>query len=283
MNMKYKLKRFFQLLGIQAKMDLMWFLRDTKYACLGIFADVFSTISAASGIFMLAWRFDGMAGMDKYEVLFMLGYVMVQSGIFVLFCCANNGHISRIIGRGQLEHLFMQPLSLPVQLMTSGFTPFTGGGLNLISGAAIMAVAAYRLGVPISLGWFLTLFSFLLVSFGIIISLSYLFSSVAFYAPVAAEEISSYVLDASTELSRYPLSGMPLRLQWPLVTFFPAGLIAWFPTMTLMGKTPMELPEFFPAIVAAILFLITRYIFRKGLKHYVKTGANRYVPYGYRR
>ncbi len=53
--------------------------------------------------------------------------------LFILFGAQNNIHISRIIGRGQLEHLFIQPLPLKAQLLTCGSSPFTGSG-NFVVG-----------------------------------------------------------------------------------------------------------------------------------------------------
>jgi ABC-2 type transport system permease protein len=260
----------------------MWLIRDSKYAVLGVLSDLISNLSAMGSIFLLAWQFDGVGGMDKFEVLFMLGYIMVINGLFTTFFGGNNGHISRIIGRGQLDHLFMQPLSLPVQLITCGFYPFTGGGLALLSGAGVLAVSATQLKIVVGVGWIAALTGFLAASMLILLSLSYMISSVAFYAPVAAEEISTYVIGLAMDLGKYPLSGMPKGIQLPLVFIFPAGLMAWFPALALMGKSPLDLPAVYPALAALVLMMLAQYIFRRGMNHYVKTGANRYVPYGYR-
>ena len=74
--------RFISLYGLYAKMDIAWFLRDTITCLICICADFISNIAAVTGVFLLAWRFDGVGGMNKYEVLFMLGYVTVITGVF---------------------------------------------------------------------------------------------------------------------------------------------------------------------------------------------------------
>ena len=275
-----RIRLFFRLLGISAKMDLAWLIRDTKYALLAISTELIANIASQAGIYLLAVRFGGVGGMQSDEVLFMMAYIVALSCLFGLFGSSNNGHISRIIGRGQLEHLMIQPVSLPMQLMTSGFMPFTSGSLGIILSLYLLFTAAARLGLAIDFLWALGLVGSLIVSLGIQVCIGYLFSAAAFYAPVAAEEITTDVYEILDGLSRYPLSGMPRFIIAPLLSLFPAGLIGWYPCMVLFGK-----PGFFalmPLGVLLLFFLITQFVFRKGFKHYVQTGANRYLPHGFR-
>ncbi len=277
---KITLRRYLSLCGIYAKMDLAWLLRDAKYALFAIFADTISNISTIAGIFLLAWRFDGLGGMGKYEVLFMLAYSNIMWGVLMMSGGCNALYISRIIGRGQWEHMFIMPLPYGVQL-TIGLFPFTCSS-TLISGVIIMCVAVTNLGITLPLWWILSLILNIIMSIIIVISFSYLASSFAFYAPVQCEEISSYALDSISHTGKFPLSGMPLYLQLPLLTLFPSGLLAWFPTMTLLGKQPLGLTAAFPVVVAIVLAFTAAYFFRKGFRYYVKKGINRYSNGGHR-
>ena len=276
------LRRILRLLAVSAGMDLAWLLRDTKYAVLGICGDMINNVAAVSGVFLIASRFGGIGGMSADEVLFMMAYSTMVTGIFILFGSGNNIHISRIIGRGQLEHLFIQPLPLGIQLTTSGFAPFTGGS-NFIAGVVLMTIAVSRLNLPVTFGWVASLAAYLLTTMIIIIARSYLVSSMAFYAPVAAEEISTTAIEDTWFISTFPLSGMPIFVQVPLLTVLPEGLMAWFPSLCLLGGPPLNLTKYYPMIFALIISLIASYIFRKGLNHYVTKGSNRYVPHGFRR
>ena len=276
------LKRILRLFAISAKMDLVWLFRDTKYAILGISGDIVNNLAAVSGVFLIASRFGGIGGMSADEVLFMMAYSTMTTGIFTMFGSSNNIHISRIIGRGQLEHFFIQPLPLSVQLSTYGFSPFTGGS-NFFVGIVLMAVAVGRMSLDVTFWWIVALIAYLLTTMTIIVARSYLVSSMAFYAPVAAEEISTTAIDDTWFLSTFPLSGMPVAIQIPLLTILPEGLMAWFPSLCLLGKPPLNLSIYYPMLFAIIISLATSYIFRKGLNHYVKKGSNRYVPHGFRR
>ncbi len=276
------IRRVFRLLGISAKMDLVWLLRDTKYAISGITADILSNLATVSGVFLISVRFGGIGGMSSDEVLFMMAYSTLVTGIFMLFGGANNIHISRIIGRGQIEHLFTQPLSLKVQLMTNGFCPFTSGS-NFIVGVILTVISVQRLGLEVTPLWILQLVAYALITMVIIVARAYLVSTMAFYAPVGAEEITYHVIDETWFTSTFPLSGMPLYIQVPLLTIMPEGLMAWFPALCLLGKPPQYFGMYYPMFFALILSIITIFVFKKGMKHYVTRGSNRYVPHGFRR
>jgi ABC-2 type transport system permease protein len=222
--------------------------------------------------------------MNRWDVLFMLGYVTCVTGLYQLFFSnCNTGHISRRIGRGQVDHMLIQPLPISVQLLTEGFIPFTGCQ-TLLFGIGILFGALRGMGKEPNTLWLLWLVGYLIVSVVIILGLSYLFSSLAFRWQVAYEEIASTVIDDLTGmLSNYPLSGMPVAVQLTLLTVVPAGLLGWFPACSLLGKAPLGLPVFYPLIVAAVIWSLAFFAFRKGFKYYVKTGSNRYTPGGHRR
>ncbi|MCL2832976.1 MAG: ABC transporter permease, partial [Treponema sp.] len=226
---------------------------------------------------------DGVGGMNRWDVLFMLGYVTCVTGLFQLFFTnCNTGHISRRIGRGQVDHMMIQPLPFAVQLATEGFIPVTGCQ-NLLFGFGITAWALAGMKKVISLLLFLGFAGYLVTSVAIIVGLSYLFSSLAFKWQVSLEEISSTVIDDLTGvLSNYPLSGMPVPVQLTMITIVPAGLLGWFPACALLGKAPLGLPVLYPLAAAAVIWVLAVFAFRKGLNYYVRFGSNRYTAGGHR-
>ena len=273
------IKRYFELLGIYARMDLFSLMRDSKFMAIAITADIVSNLSSISGIFLLAWKFGGIGGMDRFEILFMLAYGNIVMGFLNMMGGCNALFPSRIIGRGQWEHMFIMPLPYAVQL-TVGIFPFTCSG-NLLSGIVVLCIAVRSLNTPLSWWWLIALILLLLCSMVIVVALSYLFSSLAFYAPVQCEEISSTVIYSAEHTMTFPLSGMPMYIRYPLLTIFPAGLMAWFPTMILLGKTT-AFENFYPAVFALLLSLAAAYFFRKGFRYYVQKGINRYSSGGHR-
>lgn len=276
------LRRYGRLMALYAKMDLAWLCRDTKFALTCIFTESVSYLAGLSGIFLLAARFDGVGELSAGEVLFMLAYAAMVAGVFQLFFSANNvGHISRRIGRGQLDHMLIQPLPLHTQLMTEGFLPFTGSSA-LLTGTVLLCVAASRLGLPVSLGWLTRLLGSLAVTTGMCLGYSYLASSLAFWFPVQAEEIATDALGLLDGFATYPLTGMPLALQTLMLTAVPAGLMAWFPAMNLLGRAPLGWPQTYPVLFTIFLGLLAGFCFRKGMMYYVRKGIHRYIRGGFR-
>ena len=278
-NIVIAIKRYMRLLAIYAKMDFAALLRDTKFMIIAIISDICADISAISGIFLLAWRFDGIGGLDKYEILFMLAYGGIVNGLIRIFDHGNASFPSRIIGRGQWEHMFIMPLSYGVQML-AGFFPFTCSG-NFVSAIIMMCVALANLNVILPWWWLFVFAGNIAVSMVIVVALSYLVSSLAFYAPVQCEEISSAVRYSVEYTATFPLSGMPLYMRLPLLTIFPAGLIAWLPTLIILGKTPAA-ANIYPMIFAALVSCAAAHFFKKGFRYYVRTGINRYVAGGHR-
>lgn len=282
MEDKLTFGRYMRLMRLYARMDLNWLTQDTKYSIICILSDIVSMISAVSSVLLLAVRFGGVGGLSEGETLFMLGFATVGNGLFTMFFCNFNvANISRRIGRSQLDHMMMQPLPLAAQLATEGFAPFTGTGA-LISGIFVTVWAMLRLEQPLA-WWAWPVMALLLICYlGIMLGMSYLISSTAFYRPVSCEEISSIMIDALNTLSRFPLGGLSPALQGALLSVLPAGLLGWFPALLLLGKAPLMPGILLPAAICADACSLAALAFRKGLRHYVKVGSNRYRGMGHR-
>lgn len=276
-------RRLCQLWAIHARLDLMWFLRDTKYCLANIAADIVGNLSAIAGVFLISEKFGNIGGMTKEQILFMLGYACLVDGVILMFFSMNNvACISRTIGRGQLDHCLIQPVPLWMQLLTEGFIPISGNSM-LLCGIGITSLALQRLMLPLELIKILLLIVSVLGSVVIILSFSYLTGSVAFYAPVAGEEISTTSVGLFSALKTFPIGGLTIGAKIVLCTVIPVGLTAWFPANLVLGQSPQGMPGFLMIIVTLTMALAAATIFRKGLKHYAKYGSTRYHDRGHRR
>ena len=276
------IKGFFRLLKLYARMDLNWLMQDKATVLLVVITETLSNLSGMAGVLLLAVRFGGVGGLTTDEILFMLGFFELADGLgWMLFGNYNVIHISRRIGRGQVDHMLIQPRPLWMQLLTEGFMPFSGCHGVLI-GVALTSVAVARLDIALSPVWFLLLLYYLVIHIVLRLSQSFLYGSAAFYKPVACEEISSMILDMNSQLGRFPLFGLPGWLSTILHTVLPIGLLAYFPALALLkdlGK-PTELA--FPFLVASVFLTAALICFKKGLNHYAKYSRNRYKEMGHR-
>ena len=275
----FSFRRYLKLLQIHALLDLGSLLRDTKFMILAVISDICADISAMSGIFMLAWRFNGLGGLDRYEVLFILSYACLVNGVIMLLDHGNASFPSRIIGRGQWEHMFIMPVPYTVQML-SGFFPFTCSG-RFFSGLFMMIFSVVNLGYNLPWWWIIILIVNIILSTIIVVGLAYLISTLAFYAPVQCEEISSTLRYNVEYIATFPLSGMPSYVKYPLLTIYPVGMVAWFPSLIILGKIP-SFNTLFLLSIALLTVFIAGFCFRKGFRYYVRTGINRYSAGGHR-
>ncbi|MDD4421900.1 MAG: ABC-2 family transporter protein, partial [Eubacteriales bacterium] len=97
----------------------------------------------------------------------------------------------------------IMPLPYSIQML-AGFFPFTCSG-RFISGVILMCFAVPHLTVVLPWWWIFLLIGNIIISMVIIVGLSYLVSSLTFYAPVQCEEISSTVYCYFRSPYRHPL------------------------------------------------------------------------------
>ena len=272
----------FGLLKLYAKMDLNWLMQDFTSAVIVIFSETLMNISGMMGVLLLAYRFGGVGGLSADEILFMLGFYELANGLgWMLFGNYNVMHISRRIGRGQVDHMLIQPRPIMVQLLTEGFMPFSGSGAMVV-GLILTIGSVSRLSVSLSLTWFLMLVFYIAVHIVLIAAQSALYGALAFKSPVSCEEISSVVIDLNNQLGRYPLIGLPRWLSGLLFTVMPVALTAFLPTLALLKDLGKDVAITLPLIVSGVFMILSVIAFRKGLTHYEKHSCNRYKEMGFR-
>jgi ABC-2 type transport system permease protein len=273
--------KLFRLWRLFAFMDFTWMTRDFGYFFSCLISEIVIGAAGVTAVFLLAERFSGIGVWSKMQVLFMLGYATTVNGILDMFFAFNVGHISRRIGRGQLDHTLIQPQPIWLTLLTEGFMPFSGSGV-LICGVGLMCWATSRLGGHLTPGWIGLLVIDLIASSAIALALSYIWGSLAFWEPRAAEEISTPVVDIVRTLNPFPLDGLGPVASIGLMTVLPVGFVAWYPCRQLLGIGHTALGGVMTIIVAVIAVTLAALAFRKGMRHYAETGSQRYHGRGHR-
>ncbi len=274
-------RRVVQLWRIYARTDLIWLLRNPTTVVTYLVADAIVGLSTATATFLLAARFDGIGRWSLAQIIFMLGYALVVSGIPDVFFSFNVAYISRRIGRGQLDHVLIQPQPIWMALLTEGFAPFTTW-MTLVPGIGILVWGIARLGMPITAGWPALLALNLLASVAIALAFNYLWGSLAFWAPRAAEEINSSTWRLLNRLTPFPLDGVGPLLVGGLLTVVPAGFLAWLPARALLGLARAGYMVWITPVAAIVFVALAVWAFRRGLKHYGRTGSQRYLALGHR-
>ncbi len=275
------LRRLFRLWKVYAYLDILLVTRDLKTFLMWYLSDMVLNIAAVTGMLLLAERFAGIGLWTKYQVIFMLGYASVVGGIIATFFSYNISFISRRLGRGQLDHTLIQPQPLWMALLTEGFSPAFGTAM-LFPGLGLMLWAGSKLPLTVSPAWLALVGLSLLASTAVVVAFQFLWGSLAFWAPRAAEEISSSSMHLIDHLKSFPLDGLGAALSGGLLTILPVGFVGWYPCRALLGldRTPWGI---WITPLAAIGFALpAAWVFKRGLQHYGRTGAPRYSNFGHR-
>jgi ABC-2 type transport system permease protein len=280
--MAASVRRVFQLWALYARLDLLYVLRGRQIALSFYVSDLILGMAAVTAMFLLAQRFDGIPPWSRDQMLFLLGYALLVRGAINVFFSYNISFISRRIGRGQLDHVLVQPQPLWMVLVTEGFAPVSGAGM-LVPGLLLIGWSVVQLQLPITLVWLALLVLSLLCSIVVVLAFSYAWGSLAFWAPRAAEELNSSTWQLLMQLDVFPLDPLPTLALTSLLTFVPAGLVAWYPARALLGIDASPLGWLGLPAAALVLGGLCVFIFTRGLAHYGRTGSTRYLSYGHRR
>lgn len=274
----FKLLRLWALYG---KMDLLWVARDLKMFLMWTFADGIMSVASITAMWLLSERFGGLGVWTRPQVLFLLGYGAVATGLVDGLFGYNISYISRRLGRGQLDHLLIQPQPIWMALLTEGFVPFSGAAI-LLPGALLLAGSIYWLHLPLSVGWCLLLALNLLASMTVLLSVQFLWGSLAFWSPRAAEEISSSTMRLMTQLVKYPLDGLGSGLLGGLLALLPVGFMAWVPCRALVGVERAGWGLWITPLAALCFAIVAYWGWVRGMVQYGHVGSQRYLGRGHR-
>lgn len=278
---RHAVVRLVELWRLYATLDLMWMLRDMQTVLFWIVSDMIVAAATATGTFLLAARFNGIGHWNLQQVVFLLGYALTVAGVPAVLFNYNLAFISRRIGRGQLDHILIQPHPMWMALLTEGFAPFTAA-MTLLPGVAVLIWATGAAHLTVSLGWLALLLLNLIASSAIALGFSYIWGSLAFWAPRAAEEINSSTWKMLDQLTPFPFDGIGLGLLGGLLTVVPVGFLAWYPARALVGLDRWALAPFITPLVAIVFVVLATWAFGRGMQHYGRTGSQRYLSMGHR-
>src|SRR5512143_3413410 len=136
----HTLTRLAQLWRLYAWLDLVWVVRSFRIFVAYYLGFAIVALASVAGMVLLAERFDGVGSWSKWQVLFLLGYGSLVVGLLEMVCGFNIQYISRRIGRGQLDHMLIQPQPMWMMLVTEGMNPFGSSNIAL-TGVALLVWA----------------------------------------------------------------------------------------------------------------------------------------------
>jgi ABC-2 type transport system permease protein len=275
------LRRLFRLWLLYAWLDFTWVTHSLKFIIIFILSDALVGLTAVTGVWLLVERFGNIGGWSRDQIIFMLGYATLVRALLDVFFGYNVAFISRRVGRGQLDHALIQPLPVWLGLITDGFNPVSSCGA-LIPAIGLLLWSGRHLALPITPGWLALFAANVAASAGIVLMYTFIWGSLAFWAPRAAEEINSSTNRMLEQLKPFPLDGLGLGVTGSLLTLIPAGFVGWFPARALLGLDSHAYAAAITPVAALVFAAVAAWLFRKGMDNYARTGSQRYLSMGHR-
>lgn len=275
------LTRLLQLWRMYAWLDLLWVTRSFRMFLLYYIGDALINVAAIAGMLLLAERFDGIGPWTKWQIVFMLGYGTLVTGLLGTLFGYNVLFIGRRLGRGQFDHTLIQPQPVWMALLTDGFNPF-GSSSTVLCGLALVIWAAGHVVLPVTPAWLGLLLLNLAGSTAIVLAFNLFWGSLAFWAPRAAEEINSPLVHMVDQLKAFPLDGLSGPMLGGMLSLVPAGFVAWYPCRFLLGIDSTPMAGWITPLAALLLGVLAAIMFAKGKLHYERTGSQRYRAMGHR-
>jgi ABC-2 type transport system permease protein len=223
------------------------------------------------GLWLMFHTIDSLGGFTITEIGLLYGATGLGIGIADLLI----GSVERIgahVRMGSLDTMMVRPVRLLVQVCADQFQ------LRRVSRIAqALVVFAWA-------GWFVdwtparVLVALEMVVAGSVIffCLFVIFSCVQFWTTDASEFANAFTYGGNT-VTQYPLSVFPRELVKSLTFVLPLAFVNWYPCLYLLGRPdPFGLPQwlqFAAPVPAALLVVLTAFVWRGGVRHYTSTGS----------
>ena len=275
------LRRLLQLWRLYATLDILFITRSAGTAIPWYFSDIIIGLAAITTTFLLAERFGGIGPWSQAQVVFLLGYALTVRGSINTCSTTTWPTSAASIGRGQLDHMLIQPQPLWMALLTEGFVPVTGGAM-LVPGVGLLVWSACAGARHLARLAGRCCWHNLVASIAVVMAFNYAWATLAFWAPRARRGDQPLDLEPADATAGVSTRGAAAVALGGLLTIVPVGLVAWLPSRALLG---IEMPDWglascrWPALLLSWLAVA---IFMRGLTHYGRTGSTRYLPWGHR-
>ena len=224
-------------------------------------------------IVVIFGRVDSLSGWSAFEVAFLYGLSGVGFGLGDLLV-SQVETASDHIKAGTFDAFLVRPLGSLWQLAGMEFAPRRLG--RAVQPFVVLAIALTRLDIDWTVPHVVLLPVSLLSGFAIYSAIWVLTSSVSFWTVETQELANSFTYGGNT-LTSYPVDVFGGVLQRIVIFVVPVAFVAYFPAVELLDKPmPFGLPRFVAwlgPVVAVILVLAARGIWRLALRHYRSTGS----------
>ncbi|HMK09273.1 MAG TPA: ABC-2 family transporter protein [Anaerolineales bacterium] len=233
-----------------------------------LFQSLLGLVTALAGLAVVFNYTDSLGGWSPNEVVALVGVYILVGGVIGVVIQPSMEEFIESVREGTLDFTLTKPEE--AQLLVSIQEVDIWEVLNILLGLGVLAVALARLGERVGPGQ-AAAFGVMLLAGGVIVYSFWLILATLSFWFLRVENIL-VIFQSVYEAGRWPVSIYPGWLRFGLTLIVPVAFAVTVPAEALTGR--LDAATALAAVaVAALLLVVSRLVWRVGLKRYSGASA----------
>lgn len=210
-----------------------------------------------------------LEGYSFNEILFIYGFSLIPKGIDHLFC-DNLWMVGyQIVNKGDFDKYLTRPINSLFYVTVENFQVDAFG--ELVMGVALVAYSVVQLVA--SLVWYRIFILLLIIPFAVLIytSLKIITASVAFWTKQSGHVI--HMVYMANDFAKYPVTIYNNAVKVIITYIIPFAFTAYYPASYFLRGEDGLFCVLGTILISSILFLISLFVWNKGIKNYESAGS----------
>lgn len=259
---------YLRLFGLYFRMGAMGEMQYRLNFFVQLFQSVLQLGTAIAGLAVIFTYTNSLGGWRPEEVLALVGVYILVGGMIGLVIYPSMEQFIASVRDGSLDFTLVKPVD--AQLLISVHAIDIWKLIDIGLGIGVLVFALIRLGAQVGFSQVALFIGMLLTGSAIIYSFWLILATLCFWF-VRVENILE-IFRSMYEAGRWPVSLYPPWLRFILTYVVPVAFVTTVPAQALTGRlTPDTLS--FAAILAVVLFVISRFFWKIGLRQYSGASA----------
>ena len=259
---------FLRLLAVFFRVSVLSELAYRANFFMQLFESLLELAASIAGLAVVFSYTDTLGGWRPDEVLALVGVYFLAGGVIGLVIQPGMEQFIESVRDGTLDFTLTKPED--AQLLVSIQRVEIWQLIDIVLGLGVLGVALVRLGETVGV-LEATQFAVMLLSGGVIIYSFWLILATLSFWFVRVENILE-IFRSMYEAGRWPVSLYPGWLRFGLTFIVPVAFATTVPAEALTGRLTWE-TILGGVVLATLLFLVSRIVWRFGLRRYSGTSA----------
>ena len=260
--------RLLALIGVYLRVGILNELQYRANFVVQIFQSAIALFTALAVLSLVFTHTSELNGWSSSELLAVMGVHILMGGLIGTIIQPNMAQLMAGIREGTFDFVLTKPAD--AQVLSSVREVRIWRAVDVVVGAVVLGAALEQLGG--SIGWESALaFGLALVLGALMIYCFWLIITVAAFWVVRIDEVAE-LFEGIYQAGRWPVSIYPGWLRVGLTFLVPLAFAVTVPAEALTGRLTPEMLAL-AAGFALLLFIVTRWWWRFGVRHYAGASA----------